>query len=547
MKTFTRAVVTVAVVAATAMVPSTASAARDRGNDPLARFGTTERAQKDAASKVLREVQETRRNGGPEGRPSRDYTLQLRDLRLLRGKLDASDRKAADRLLARPTNLTAPTDDEGWPIGSVETKICSATVCVHYLTTGVDAATPTFANNALASATSVLQNYAAAGYRVPDSDATSANTGGDGKLDVYLSDIGPELYGYCTTDDPRALDPTYNPSANGYDFSAYCVIDNDYASDQFTGDPAELRDVTLAHELFHAVQFAYDGYEDPWIMEATATWVEDELYDDVNDNLGYIGMSPLSDPGHSLDRYEDSGYFDGYQYGVWTFFRFLTERFPTKQGALPVLVKNIWELADGSSANPDRDDKSSASIFAVQQALAEVDSRPFRTIFSEFAGRNRHPSDSYSEGSTWRQFLLAPRATYTLTTSRRGYDFVSVKLQQLSSQTLQYNPSGLSTSNWKLRLDVVAPPTYRGSAARALVYRKDGTIKTYGITLSSAGKGSVSLPFSSSTVSRAQLVLSNASLRYTCWATVDDFAYRSCAGTPLDHNLTFKYKAVAYR
>ena len=42
--------------------------------------------------------------------------------------------------------------------------------------------------------------------------------------------------------------------------------------------PLENLEVTAAHELFHAVQFAYDYDEDAWFMEATATWAEDEVY-----------------------------------------------------------------------------------------------------------------------------------------------------------------------------------------------------------------------------------------------------------------------------
>jgi hypothetical protein len=35
--------------------------------------------------------------------------------------------------------------------------------------------------------------------------------------------------------------------------------------------------VTAAHEFFHAVQFAYDIGEDGWLMESTATWMEEHV------------------------------------------------------------------------------------------------------------------------------------------------------------------------------------------------------------------------------------------------------------------------------
>jgi len=292
--------------------------------------------------------------------------------------------------------------------------------------------------------------------------------------------------------------------------------------------------------LFHAVQYAYDAYEDGWMMEATATWVEDELFDGVNDNRFYVSNSPISRPGHSLDRFED----DGYQYGVWTFFRYLTERHRTKLGDLPVLIRNIWEQADGSTDNPNRGADSSASIFAVKSALSAVDSRPFRSIFADYAARNRHPGDSYDEGGTWRKYVTPARLSYTFSTSSRTHTLTSFKLAQLASQSVEYRPKNLTSSSWKLGLRVTLPPPSRGSAATVLVFLRSGTVKTYPIAISSKGAGSKTVSFSSSSVQRVQLVLSNAGLGYDCWQPSSP---RSCMGNPLDNNLTVAFKAGAFR
>ena len=48
-----------------------------------------------------------------------------------------------------------------------------------------------------------------------------------------------------------------------FDFSAYCVLDNDFSAAEFGyPDPTLPLRVTAAHEFFHAIQFAYDLYED---------------------------------------------------------------------------------------------------------------------------------------------------------------------------------------------------------------------------------------------------------------------------------------------
>ena len=82
------------------------------------------------------------------------------------------------------------------------------------------------------------------------------------------------------------------------------MLDNDYSRGEFpTNTPEENLQVTAAHEYFHAVQFGYDVAEDGWVMEATATWAEDELYDGVNDNVQYLRSGPMSLPHGSLDQF----------------------------------------------------------------------------------------------------------------------------------------------------------------------------------------------------------------------------------------------------
>ena len=164
-----------------------------------------------------------------------------------------------------------------------------------------------------------------------------------------------------------------------YDTWAYCAFDNDYA--EFPAHtPQENLEVTAAHELFHAVQFAYDYDEDAWFMEATATWAEDEVYNDVNDNLQYLAQSPLSQPRQSMDHFAGLR-----QYGDWIFFRYLTERFPHASGGLPVLVRDLWERADGAAGGPD-----DYSMQAVEHEL-KARGTSVRKVFAAFADANRHP------------------------------------------------------------------------------------------------------------------------------------------------------------
>jgi hypothetical protein len=113
----------------------------------------------------------------------------------------------------------------------------------------------------------------AMGYRQPlDDSSTTLNDGGGPELDIYIADIGNiGLFGYCTSDDPQAF-AFSAPLA----VSAYCVLDDDYRQAQygFGQTSHEYLEVTAAHEFFHAVQFAYDWFEDIALMEGTAMWME---------------------------------------------------------------------------------------------------------------------------------------------------------------------------------------------------------------------------------------------------------------------------------
>ena len=69
----------------------------------------------------------------------------------------------------------------------------------------------------------------------------------------------------------------------------YLVLDNDYDPFEFPGTkPLEDLEVTFAHEYNHILQFGYDAYQDAWFAESTATWMEDQVYNGINDYLRYV-------------------------------------------------------------------------------------------------------------------------------------------------------------------------------------------------------------------------------------------------------------------
>ena len=99
--------------------------------------------------------------------------------------------------------------------------------------------------------------------------------------------------------------------------------------------PLPVLQVTAAHEYQHAIQFGYnaaaDGFDARrWLMEGTATWMEDQVYDDINDNVGYL-PNLFSGPDRSLAEPQN-------HYASWIFFQYLEEH-----GGGPEVMRDIWE------------------------------------------------------------------------------------------------------------------------------------------------------------------------------------------------------------
>ncbi len=365
-----------------------------------------------------------------------DATLILRDLVLRLPELSGAQRAIARSILARPTDGASDPQGDGYTVPEAA-PLCTTDACVHYVPSTVDAPDPTDANgngipDFVDETSAVTENVwntevTTYGYRAPKSDLTSTNHGPDGRIDVYIAELGDAgYYGYCTTDDPNATDPNYQY----WDFSAYCVVDNDFSSLEFPPPGANgvaALEVTLAHEFFHAVQFAYDAAEDYWLVEGTAAWMEDEVYTDVNDNRQFLANSPLRQPRVPLDR--GRGFFE---YGAWIFWRFLEEYLGSSTGPDPTIVRHAWELADGSATGPDN-----YSLQAVSKAVAQRGA-DIHSVFADFAAVNVVPAAFYEEGSSYPSTPMSKTFTLTGGTPSSGVWFA--KLDHLSSIYSSFAP-----------------------------------------------------------------------------------------------------------
>ncbi len=200
----------------------------------------------------------------------------------------------------RPTeHRSRPTDDpdpnrNAYSVPEAKgSPACSRHFCVHWVDQGLDAPSltdkngngvPEFVERVLRVAEHVhtIENEKL-GWREPRSDGRKG--GRNGKTDVYLAQIGGELFGYAAPDRGQATREHRIPRR----LHGYLVLDNDYSAFEFPGTkPLSDLEVTFAHEYNHILQFGYDAYQDAWFAESTATWMEDEVYDRIDDYLRYV-------------------------------------------------------------------------------------------------------------------------------------------------------------------------------------------------------------------------------------------------------------------
>ena len=394
-----------------------------------------------------------------------DATPLLRELAQNLHSLDGKERRTASRILARPTDGVNDPQLHGYePTATLAVPDCrtktndhtskSMKVCFHWVTDTADATQQSYIDAAWIYFDEVWETEINdLGFRSPLKDAGAPDNGPNRGLDIYFADVGADgVYGYCTNDDPRRSSRTQ---------SAYCVIDNDFAEDEFAPGTfgSDALQVTLAHEFFHTSQFAYDWLERLFFMEGTAVWIEDEVFDDVdvnpdpvaveNPNYDYLHDSALHQPEVPLDA-GDYRPDENFEYGAWLFFRFLSERFDAG-----VVVRDLWETATSSNG-----------LASLRQVLNRRNSN-LPSAYAGFAEWNRVIDDNnyglerYSEGIDYMNavnYRYPPTdAEFWVGHFRTRTGPRSLRLNHLSMRYVLFQPDSFSIlDGTRLRVRIAA-------------------------------------------------------------------------------------------
>ncbi len=177
---------------------------------------------------------------------------------------------------------------------------------------------PDYVERAAEYADSAFRAYQNLGYLPVPSD-------GDSYYDIFLVPL--TAYGVTVPESPG--DSTWN------DYESYMKMHYTFAgfpeNDDPEGDVIGAQKVTSAHEYFHAIQLAYNAYQNRWWMEATAVMFEEIIYPEVNDNYNYLNY--FFD--YPKDRLNEEGTWHQYASFIWVYF--LIENFGVD------LIEDVFE------------------------------------------------------------------------------------------------------------------------------------------------------------------------------------------------------------
>ena len=442
-------------------------------------------------------------------------------------RLSETGRIPGSPVSLRPTDGNADPEGHGYSVPS--RFVCGAHVCVHWVIATSDAPplTDTNHNQVPDQVDRTLSAFETAwrvevirmGFREPMSDASSADHGPNDKLDVYLADVGASgLGGYVATDDPNANDDAYRYR----NYSTYIVVDDDFSTSQLgaSGGPGGLR-ATAAHEFFHAVQYAYDSSEDPWLTEGTAVWMEDEVADDVNANRRWLRSSPLVHPWVPIDSSRGLN-----EYGAWIFWRFLTESGPDSHvdpprvGARRRRTRRSESVLRPSPRAGTRLDRSLAGRCA--RHVRRLEPGTCRVL-----RRGRGVSARAGLRASSRQ-RRPPDGGLVDVVAQPSVDRFGLVRARIDRQLV------VATSRSTVRREGRVRP--RGSS----IFLRSGFLRLVPVTLDAEGDADITVPFSSGQVSRVVLVVANASTDFRCWTG----AGYSCNGRSRADGMPFRYLAT---
>jgi len=255
-------------------------------------------------------------------------------------------------------------------------------------------------------------------YRPPND-----NNGGSNHYDIYITSLSNNVYAF-TNPESETGDNNNSPFNEINAWTSYIEIRNEYAG--FPNTEEENIQVTAAHEFFHGIQFGYDGWEQVWLLEATAVLMEEIVFDDVNDCYQYM-------PGWFDKPYLSLDLLGNRMYGSFIFFQYIFEHLGGYE-----TIRRIFEYSISYDSY-----QHDYSHQVISLALEPVNSS-FPDALNKMVAANLIMSNdagiySYEEADSYRVQVLLPieeTINYLAGDTLSVYNY---KLNRFASQYFEVN------------------------------------------------------------------------------------------------------------
>lgn len=214
--------------------------------------------------------------------------------------------------------------------------------------------------------------------------------GGDTRFDVYMMELfSKNLAGYVSPDGGFVGDNPNTPRRETQAAFGYMVLENDFLDPNppaglVVWPPDEWMRIVAAHEFNHMLQIAINGIHPMrWWYEATANWMETQVFPDIRDNL-VSAEAVFKSPDTCMLRYGGVNRVENglHWYGMWVFNQMLSETYGAD------IVRDIWfRMADTAGFGPFDD------AFAERGTAFEDELRRFAraVLLRGFVGGSAYP------------------------------------------------------------------------------------------------------------------------------------------------------------
>lgn len=211
---------------------------------------------------------------------------------------------------------------------------------------------------------------------------------------IYFTDFrsvyGVTYYGLTTPEEIVSYS-----DITDFAYTSFMELHNDYEGNSFYSNGLEGLKVTAAHEFNHAIQFGYnsDYFDNIFFMEMTSTWLEDYVFDEVNDYVFYLntGYNPFFDNIFTISFTSVDGYDP---YANCLYVHMLSKQYGSE------IIKNMWDRIIHESAF----DALNSELVNRNSSFAESQNRYAGWLF--FTGSRSLPNLYFSEGSEYPEIEL---------------------------------------------------------------------------------------------------------------------------------------------